>query len=78
MPSTIKITDFNRGNIFLNFGDIENIDPPSSTKGSLIIKDFKNPIDQLRVREVLKDEEVDVSFFPHELDILKSTFAAPP
>lgn len=35
MPSTIEITDFNRGNIFLNFGDIESSNQPSSIRGTL-------------------------------------------
>lgn len=33
MLSTIYIIDINRGNIFLNFGDIEIMDPPNIRKG---------------------------------------------
>ena len=40
-------------------------------------KDFKNPIDQLKVGDPLKDEEVDFSFFPSELDTLKFSLTAP-
>ena len=34
MPATIEITDFDRGNIFLSFGDIEAVDPPNIIKGT--------------------------------------------
>ena len=68
IPAIIVITDFNRGNIFLNFGDIESLDSPSILKGGLV-KDFKNPVDQQRVRQALEDEDVDVSFFPPELSL---------
>lgn len=64
MSSTIEITDFKRGNILLNFGDFESLNPPSSIRDTLMVRDFKNPNDQLRIREALQDEEVDVSFFP--------------
>ena len=76
IPTTTEITDFNRGNFFLIFGDIEPMDPPSIFKGSLIVKDFKNPIDQLRVRQALEDENVNVLLFPPELDEFKSTKTA--
>lgn len=33
MPATIEITEFDRGNVFLSFGDIETVDPPNIIKG---------------------------------------------
>lgn len=33
MPATIEITEFDRGNVFLSFGDIEAVDPPNIIKG---------------------------------------------
>ena len=33
MPTTIEITNFNRGNTFLNFCNIEPMDSPSITVG---------------------------------------------
>lgn len=58
MPSTIEIIDVNRRNIFLNFGDIEVMDPPNITKGPLCISDFTNPQDLVRLNQVMKDEGV--------------------
>ena len=43
IPTTTEITDFNRSNFFLNFDDIEPMDPPCIFKGSLILKDFQKP-----------------------------------
>lgn len=61
----------------MNFGDIELMDPPSITKGSSVVINFKTPIDQIRVRQVMEDEEVDISFFLPNLDAFKATKTAP-
>lgn len=58
MPSTIQIINVNRRNIFLNFGDIEVVNPPNITKGPLCISDFTNPLDLVRLNQVMKDEGV--------------------
>lgn len=47
MPSTIEIKDAKRGNIFLNFGDIEKLNPPSNIRKVLVVEDFENSIDLL-------------------------------
>lgn len=59
MPSTIEIKYAVRGNIFLNFGDFESIDPPKVTQGSLLINDFTNPLDLFRLKQVMQDEGVE-------------------
>ena len=64
MPSTIYIKDFKRGNIFLNFSDIEQLNPPSKISKPLVIKGFENSTDLLRIRTTLQDEAVDFSSFP--------------
>lgn len=38
MPTTIKTIDFNRGDIFFNFGDIELMDPLVLPKEVLFLK----------------------------------------
>lgn len=40
MPSTIEITDQNRGTKILNYGDIEVLDPPIKVKDALFVNDF--------------------------------------
>lgn len=45
IPSTIEISDKKRGSTFLNFGDIESIEPPGKVKDELCVKDFSNPFD---------------------------------
>lgn len=40
MPATTEITDESQGIIFLNYGDVESLDPPKLVKGDLFIKDF--------------------------------------
>ncbi|TYK28792.1 pseudouridylate synthase 7-like protein isoform X1 [Cucumis melo var. makuwa] len=57
MPATIEIADENRGTFFLNYGDIEVLCPSPKVKGDLLLKDFFNPIDLIRVLQVMKDEE---------------------
>lgn len=71
MPSTIEII-YNRGNLFLNFGDVEASDPPSISTGPLFINDFTNPLDLLRLKQVMRDEGVHFSFKSKELDYLVS------
>ena len=53
------------------------MDTPSIFKGSIIVTNFKIPVDQLRVRQALEDEDVDVSFFPPALDVFKFTETTP-
>ena len=72
MPSTIEIKDGKQGNIFLNFGDIEIIDPLSKVKGALFTRDFTNHIDVVRLNQVMKDEGINSSFKSIEMDYLKS------
>lgn len=62
MPSTIEIINHNRGNIFLNFGDTEALDPPTITTGPLLVNDFTNPLDLLRLKQVMRDEGVHSNF----------------
>ena len=40
IPATIEIIDDQRGNIFLNFGDISSIIPPSKVHGDLFTYEF--------------------------------------
>lgn len=40
IPSTTEIIDVNCGNNFLNFRDIEAIDPSKVVKGKLLVKNF--------------------------------------
>uniref|UniRef100_A0A9I9EFP3 Uncharacterized protein n=1 Tax=Cucumis melo TaxID=3656 RepID=A0A9I9EFP3_CUCME len=75
VPSTIQITDPKKGNIFLNFGDFECLKPPFLTVGTIMVSDFKNSIDLLRIREALQDEGSNLSFLPSILNVPKSTFA---
>ena len=75
VPSTIEITDPKRGNTFLNFGDFECFNPPFPTGGTIIVSDFKNYIDLLRIREALQDEgSVPKSTLAH-LHIASNPFA---
>ncbi|KAA0047189.1 hypothetical protein E5676_scaffold1280G00090 [Cucumis melo var. makuwa] len=64
VPSTIEIIDPKRGNIFLNFGDFEFLNPPFPTSDTIMVSDFKKSIHLLRIMEVLQDEGSDLSFFP--------------
>ena len=75
VPSTIEITDLKRGNIFLNFGDFKCLNPPVPTVGTIMVNDFRNSIDFLRIREALQNEGSDLPFFPSVLNLPKSTFA---
>lgn len=52
MPATIEIVDEKRGNIFLNFGDIESFEDFNSNKGALFLSNFSNPIELLRLNQV--------------------------
>lgn len=72
MPLAIEIIDVNKGNIFLNFGDIEIMDPPNITKGFLCLSNFTNPLDLARLNQVMKDEGVSSSFKSAEMDYLIS------
>lgn len=70
---TIKITDFNRWNFFLNVGDVEMRDPPPITKGCLLFGDFSYPFDLQRLSQVLKDGGVvEDSLILESLEYLKS------
>lgn len=57
IPATVEIKDAKRG-ILLNFGDIEIMEPRTKVHGDLLVKDFTNPIDIVRLRCVLMDEEI--------------------
>ncbi|KAA0062494.1 uncharacterized protein E5676_scaffold325G00720 [Cucumis melo var. makuwa] len=76
--STFEITDLKRGNIYLHFGDFEFLNPPRPSKVLILLDDFKNSIDRLKIRDVLLDEDLDVSSFPSVLNASKSVFAALP
>ena len=41
IPSTIDISDEKKGNIFLNFGYIECLEPTIKVQGALFIKDIQ-------------------------------------
>lgn len=58
IPAMIEINDEKKGSIFLNFGDISSITPPSKVGGDLFVCDFSNPVDG-RLNQVLKDEEIE-------------------
>lgn len=60
MPATIEIVDDKRGNIFLNFGDIESIEESNLNKGALLLSNFSNSIDLLRLNQVAQDEGIEV------------------
>lgn len=66
----LEINDETRENIFLNFGDIEALGPPNVVKGDLQVKDFSNPIDLIRVNQVMKDEDVEGLLANPERDFL--------
>lgn len=81
MPATIEIQDERRGNIFLNFGDIETTKAPKEIHGALFLKDFSNPIDLMRLKLVAQDEGIDINFPIQDLDFLlqnKSSFSRNP
>ena len=40
MPATIEISDEHRGNIFLNFGDLVSLDPPTKVIGCSVYQKF--------------------------------------
>lgn len=71
MPATIEIVDEKRGNIFLNFRDIECIGDFNSIKGALFLTNFSNPIDLLRLNQVAQDEGLDVDVSVHDWEFLK-------
>lgn len=77
MLATIEISDSNKGNIFMNFGDIELLEAPSITKGRRLVKDFSNPINLQRIKQVMIDEEIEESFSPIGLNYLKSIQSNP-
>ena len=66
VPSTIEITDLKRGNIYLHFGDFEFLNPPRTSKVPFLLDDS---IDHLRIRDVLLDENFDLSFFPSVVNV---------
>ena len=78
MLSTIRITDLKRGNIYVHFGDFEFLNPSKPFKVPFLLDDFKNSIDHLRVRDVLFDENFDLSSIPSVVNVPKSVFAAIP
>ena len=61
-----------------NFGGFEFLNPPRPSKVPLLLDDFKNSIDRLRIGDVLLDEDFDLSSFPLVLNVLKSVFVALP
>lgn len=63
MPLTIELTNFKRGKIFLNFGDIKTMNPPSKITNAFMVEDFKNSIDLSRNKTVLQNKEVYLSLF---------------
>ena len=74
----IEITDLKRGNIYLQFGDFEFLNPPRPFKIPILLDDFKNSIDRLRIRDVLLDEGFVLSSSPSVLNVPKLFFAALP
>lgn len=75
VPSTIEIIDVNRGKIFLNFGDIEIMDPRNIT--SLCLSNFTNLLDLASLNQVMKDERVNSSFKSAEMNYLISIQSLP-
>lgn len=63
MPSTIEIIDVNRTNIFLNFGDIEALEAPKISNGELLIKNFYNLFDLVRLRKVFFRWRLGIQFW---------------
>ena len=63
MPATNGITDFKQGNIFLNFNDIEVMDPPSNISQGHLLKKIPNPVNLPRMKQLLQDEEAEVDIF---------------
>ena len=45
LPATIELKNENRGNFYLNFGDMESLDTPQIVKSDLFFSDFSNAID---------------------------------
>ena len=73
VKATLEITGFNWGNLFLHFGDYEQIEPPPLTKAHLSFEDFSNPFDLQRLNEALTNEgDVDDSFFSEGVEFLRS------
>lgn len=62
MPANNEITDVKQGNIFLNFSDIKVMDPPSNISRSFV-KNFPNPMDLPRLKQLLQDVEAEVDDF---------------
>lgn len=71
MATTIEIQNDIRGNIFLNFGYIETLDPPNVVHDAPLMSDFSNPIDLSRLKHVMEDEGIDPII---ESRALKQTF----
>ncbi|XP_050946413.1 uncharacterized protein LOC107992196 [Cucumis melo] len=57
----VELRDENQGNIFFNFGDFEALEDPKVNEGAMFLKDFANPIDLMRLNQVLLDEEEDLN-----------------
>ena len=70
IPATLEINDEKRGNIFLNFGDISSVNPPSKVRGDLFVYDFSNPVDAVRLNPVLKDERVECDSLNDQIEFL--------
>ena len=68
--TTIEIFDERRGNIFLNFGDISIFNPPSKVQGNLFTHDFSNPLDIVRINQVMKDEGFEEVSFSSKFEFL--------
>lgn len=56
----------------MNFGDIEALGLPNVVKGDLLVKDFSNPINLIRLNQVMKDEDIEGLLAYLEWDFLIS------
>lgn len=56
LPAMVELRDAFRDNIFLNFGDIKVLEAPKVIEEALFISYVNNPIDLLRINQVLLDE----------------------
>ena len=53
---------------FLNFGDISVSNPPSKVQGDLFTHYFSNPLDIVRLNQVMKDEGFEEVSFSSKFD----------
>lgn len=54
MLATIELNDLSKGNIYLHFGDVITLDPPNIIHRNLELRDFSNPMDLFRIKQVWK------------------------